>query len=194
MINLESNQKNTYNPYDLREKCSSVYPINHQIGAFNRELTSPKISHFYTLLNRNSHFSVERSEYFENLLIELKERWDYQLQKDSVDYRSKLYDLYGELNSMLHTHSIYSNGKKFCSTLFKFEIIEFENHSEISFLKGMYSNYKKLAPLFEEENSFSRSIILKDNSKLRIRIYEGFIEQHPESFSYHSKECISFSV
>ena len=126
----------------------------------------------------NNVVQIARKEYFETLISEFKNKWDNQLIAGFYEFNFGFHKMIADLETYLSTHSIYSNAKKYCATLYKFEI-KFPTVS----LERTYSNLDELKNSFEEKNSYTLKIKTKSGDNIAIKLYEGFIQNHPECIS-----------
>lgn len=131
-------------------------------------------------LYKNLRIEGARKEYFESLILDFESRWDNKLIVDSPEFKSNFYELLEELETYLYTHSIYFKAKKYCTTIYKFEITRKKLQSPSFYLKGYYSNFKSLRNLFEDKKSYSINIKTKCGEPICIQLFEGFIQEHPE--------------
>jgi len=127
---------------------------------------------------RNNIIQIARKEYFESLISEFKSKWDNQLIAGFYEFNFGFHKMIADLETYLSTHSIYSNAKKYGATLYKFEV-KFPSVS----LERTYANFGELENLFEEKNSYNFKIKTKSGDHVSIRLFEGFIQNHPECIS-----------
>lgn len=129
----------------------------------------------------NNIVQVARKEYFESLISEFKSKWDNQLIAGFYEFNFGFHKMIADLETYLSTHSIYSNAKKYGATLYKFEV-KFPSVS----LERTYANLDELKDSFEEKNSYTLKIKTKSGDHISIRLFEGFIQNHPECISMGS--------
>ena len=178
MKNLKKTYRNrTFTPKNEGNTLQKVTPSasNHSVSD---HIFQPDFIPHEAKTDSNNLSQVARKEYFESLISEFKNKWDNQLIAGFYEFNFGFHKMIADLETYLSTHSIYSNAKKYCATLYKFEV-KFPFVS----LERTYANFEELKGSFEEKNSYTLKIKTKSGDHISIKLYEGFIQNHPEGIS-----------